>query len=393
MVSISDLPQELVDKIVGEVKDDEDSLRTCALISPAFVPSTRQHLFASVRLLGHNLHPFQALIDSSPFVASHVRRLTISVISSQSGILFAPGTLAQLPNLTHLYTHDDPFGFRHLSPTQESVLADAARRLTTVELLLHQLWTVPAWASLLNGCASLGTLIVSANATGWGTWSAADVDALSPSTTPGVLRLRTLHVSGDCKILAPLGAWLVPQGALAALHTLVLDVSFMADDYLGDRRVPLLQAAASSLRELKLNLDPHPPSSITFASFPNLRTLHLYDGYDAELNASLDWMVAFFSNSNSHSISSHESAIEHLFLDHATTRERLLAIPAPTWAALEDALLGPFGVSAVHSHFRTLTLSGYADSAVVLHDAYAHFSQMVRERLPRLVERGMLAVD
>ncbi|KAJ7219015.1 hypothetical protein B0H12DRAFT_1152821, partial [Mycena haematopus] len=52
MVSMSDLPQELVDKIVSEFKDDEYNLRTCALISPPFVPSTRQHLFASVRLLG-----------------------------------------------------------------------------------------------------------------------------------------------------------------------------------------------------------------------------------------------------------------------------------------------------------------------------------------------------
>ncbi|KAJ7224972.1 hypothetical protein B0H12DRAFT_1149751 [Mycena haematopus] len=40
MVSISDLPQELVDKIVSEFKGDEDNLRTCALISPSFVPST-----------------------------------------------------------------------------------------------------------------------------------------------------------------------------------------------------------------------------------------------------------------------------------------------------------------------------------------------------------------
>ncbi|KAJ6592811.1 hypothetical protein B0H19DRAFT_1088570 [Mycena capillaripes] len=255
MASISDLPQELVDKIVSEFRHDRPGLRTCALISPAFVPWTRQQLFSTVRLTARNMYTFCTLVESSPAVASYVRCVDIPMSNTHASTLFPAATLAQLPNMTHLIAHSDPFGFRHLSPTQELVLADAARHLTTVQVLIDRIRVLPLWAALLDGCPALTTLIVHAEAFGWGIWSA--TDAALPMPAARSLRLRTLRVSGDCKILVPLGAWLLPHGALAVLETLALDVLYLLDDYdTPDARPPLVLAAAASLRELTLHLDP-----------------------------------------------------------------------------------------------------------------------------------------
>ncbi|KAJ6493184.1 hypothetical protein C8R45DRAFT_1136195 [Mycena sanguinolenta] len=379
MVSISDLPPELVDKIVGEFKDDETNLRTCSLISPAFVPSSRKHLFGAVQLLGANVYRFQDLIDSAPFIEFYVRRLYVSVISSQSeSVVLAPTTLSQLPNLRHLAAQDDPFDFRNLSPTQYPGI---------LEISLHQPWTLPAWASLLNRCPLLVTLFVSANARMRPEmWSAADVvDRMpqSPTSTststaiPGILRLHTLHVSGDCKVLAPLNAWLIPQGALESLHTLVVDVMLMGPDYdADDARAPLVCAAAASLRELKL-FDPPLPNHIAITSFPNLRALYLPYVFDMEPTVSLNWIVAFLS---------------------VKARAFLLEMPASMWCTLEDALLGPSlshssqPVAAPHPRLHTVTLSAYENKSDAAPDAYEHFTETMRARLPRLVERDVLVI-
>ncbi|KAJ6493185.1 hypothetical protein C8R45DRAFT_1095698 [Mycena sanguinolenta] len=162
MVSILDLPQEVVDKIVGEFKDDKASLRICALISPAFIPSSRQHLFSSVQLLGCNVHLFQALIGSSPLVTSHVRRLVVSVIprQSRSTNILAPSTLIQLPNLTHLAVHDDPFGLRNLYGRFRPGLYHATTRARLLAV------PAPAWCALEDALLGSSLSNVGAGATG-----------------------------------------------------------------------------------------------------------------------------------------------------------------------------------------------------------------------------------
>ncbi|KAJ7659609.1 hypothetical protein DFH06DRAFT_1472471 [Mycena polygramma] len=388
-----DLPQELLDKIVSEFEDDPSNLRTCALISPAFLPWTREHLFSSVRLTASNVYAFRALVEFSPAVASYVRSLDIPAIHAPASALLPPATLAQLPNITHLTTHCDPFGFRHLSPADELVLADAARRLTTVDVLIDRLWTLPVWAALLNGCPALTALTVHAEASGWGIWSAADVALPMPAPCePSTLRLHTLRVSGDCKILMPLGAWLLPQGALAALHTLVLDLEYLPDDYdAPDARPPIVLAAAASLRELTLHLDPpmslaspdpKAPSIAIPSHLPHLRTLHLRDGPDADIADSLAWLGALLQPTPALSLVPHdthpESALEHLSIDHSMIRHELLAVPSTTWRAIESALLGDaddtgaYGGS-MYPHLRTVTFKGYQKFAVGAPEAFAHF--------------------
>ncbi|KAF8142719.1 hypothetical protein K438DRAFT_1845601 [Mycena galopus ATCC 62051] len=401
MASISDLPQELVEKVVCEFKGDEANLRTCCLISPAFVHCSRQHLFSGVRLTAGNFYAFRILVESSPAVASYVRRLNIPLMPSfklPMSAIVPPATLAKLPNVTELWSHSDPFDFRHLSAAEKRILAETMSGLTVVEIFLDRLWPLPAWAALLNGCSLLTTLTLSGTSTGWGTWSPADVSFPMPATE--TFRLHTLRVFDDCKILVPLSAWLIQGGALEALHTLVLDVRYLAADYAApDLRGGLVHAAAASLRELTLNLDPPMAlalagdadsihGQLTIASLPRLRALHLCDGVD--LNASLTWLATFVQSPRG-------SALEELSLNHTLFRSDFLEISAETWGAIEYALLGVVGLGVdehrtPHPHLRTVTLSGYQNFASLAPDAYEHFSRTVQERLPRLHERGLLMV-
>ncbi|KAF8142718.1 hypothetical protein K438DRAFT_1784515 [Mycena galopus ATCC 62051] len=403
MASISDLPQELVEKVVSEFKSDEANLRTCCLISPAFVPCSRQHLFSCVRLTARNFYDFRTLVESSPAVASYVRRLNIPLMSNlPMSAIVPPATLAKLPNITSLSSHSDPFDFRHLSAAEQRILAEAVSGLTSVEILLDRLWPLPAWAALLNGCSSLTMLSLSGNSTGWGTWSPADVSFPMPAAA--TFRLHTLRVFDDCKILVPLSAWLIQGGASEAVHTLLLDVSYLEADYAApDLRGGLVHAAAASLRELTLNLDPPMAlalagaadgaadsihGQLTIASLPRLRALHLRDGVD--LNTALTWLATFVQSPLG-------SALEELSLNHAMFRSDLLEISAETWSAIEDALLGDvgFGVDQhrmPHPHLRTVTLSGDQNFASLAPVAYKQFLRTIRERLPRLHERGILVV-
>ncbi|KAF7362637.1 hypothetical protein MVEN_00612700 [Mycena venus] len=375
MASILDLPHELIDRIVSEFQHD--------------------------------------LVNLPPFFqfASYVRRLDMPIMDNflPSAIL-PPATLAQLPNVTNLSAHSDPFDFRRLPTGQKSVLAEAASRLTSVEIITDYLWPLPAWAALLNGCPALATLVIKAEAAYLGSWTipwtVADFAFPMPTpSAPGTLRLRTLRVSGDCKILVPLSAWLIPQGALATLQTLVLDVSYVRKDYSApDARPALVLAAAPSLRELTLHLDPPMPltspdiaAPIRLTSFPRLRVLHLRDGPYADIGASLAWLGAFLQppSSSPHAHMHPEvSALEALSLDHNMIRRDLLAVPVATWCAIEEALLGgevdAGGRGKRYPHLRSVTFKVYQKFSFGVPDVFEYFSGTVRERLPRLVERGML---
>ncbi|KAJ7751901.1 hypothetical protein DFH07DRAFT_523898 [Mycena maculata] len=386
MASLSDLPQELVAKIVAEFHDDTPNLRTCAVISRTFLPWSRLHLFSAVRLTGRNAYAFRILIAPSPTVAMYVRQLDIPMeVSLPTFALLPPQTLAHLPNVTHLSSHCDPFGFRQLSATEKLVLVGATRQLTTVHVFIDRVWSLPEWAVLLNGCCSLTELAIHAESTGWSVEEAVvQMPVVAPESTP---RLHTLRISGDCKILIPLGNWLVPSGFLAALHTLATDVLYLQDDYdAPDYRQPIVLAAAPTLQTLSLHLDPPmtlaaTPHAISIASFPRLRKLHLRGVPDATIGASLQWLVALLQAPTD--ISPGHGALEEISVDHTMIRRDLLEIPHATWNALESALLP-------EAKFRMLTFKGYEGSAIGMADAFAHFSATMRDRLPALHAKGAL---
>lgn len=73
------LPPELYDESIDHLWDDPAALKACSLTCRAWVPSSRLHLFRTIRLQNAaHADSFQALLANAPVVARCVRRLTIS---------------------------------------------------------------------------------------------------------------------------------------------------------------------------------------------------------------------------------------------------------------------------------------------------------------------------
>ncbi|EKM55204.1 uncharacterized protein PHACADRAFT_120331 [Phanerochaete carnosa HHB-10118-sp] len=80
------LPPELFDETLDHLWDDTNALRTCSLVCRDWVPTTRLHLFRTVRLSSETAcTEFSALSENSPAIARCVRKLTISAQYSGVG--------------------------------------------------------------------------------------------------------------------------------------------------------------------------------------------------------------------------------------------------------------------------------------------------------------------
>jgi hypothetical protein len=73
------LPQELVDMILDNIRDDIPSLESCSLVARAFVASTRKHIFKKTEVLSSSdaCQRFYKLLSSSPHIALLVKDLCI----------------------------------------------------------------------------------------------------------------------------------------------------------------------------------------------------------------------------------------------------------------------------------------------------------------------------
>ncbi|KAK0437276.1 uncharacterized protein EV420DRAFT_1588849 [Desarmillaria tabescens] len=75
------LPQELVDRIIDEARDDIPTLRSCSLVSHAFLPRTRVHLFETIDLSTiDECQKFHALCITSPHVITYVKNLDLCTL-------------------------------------------------------------------------------------------------------------------------------------------------------------------------------------------------------------------------------------------------------------------------------------------------------------------------
>ncbi|KAJ7768274.1 hypothetical protein B0H16DRAFT_1519221 [Mycena metata] len=71
------LPQDLVEEVIDHLAVDHGSLKTCSLISRAWVSRSRSYLFATCILTPKNIRSFCDLLQSSTFL-SHVRTINAS---------------------------------------------------------------------------------------------------------------------------------------------------------------------------------------------------------------------------------------------------------------------------------------------------------------------------
>ena len=104
------LPQELVDNIIDELKDDVASLRACSLVSKPWVYRSRKYLFETVRLPRCLLLKWLARIPASPVPPlgphHHVRSLTLQPIKVPAVFCIQETLVDHLSSFTQLSNLD-----------------------------------------------------------------------------------------------------------------------------------------------------------------------------------------------------------------------------------------------------------------------------------------------
>nr|GAT44408.1 predicted protein [Mycena chlorophos] len=404
-MSLDSFPPELIEHIVECIPNAAD-LRTAALVHPVFLPWVRTAVFGTIRLTQANVYAFRKLVDTCPDVIPYIRTLNIPVIGGRftTGATVGAGTLAKLTAMTRLKAHADPFDFRNLSAWERANLREGVKGLISVELMIDKLYPLPYWATLLDSCSALEHLDVQTDSNGWGMWTSQEVQIAIPKaeqSLAGRMRLRSLSIAGDVKLLTPLAAWLLPRGALNHLYSLELDVYYLYDEYgnaTEDRRLPLVRAVMPNVRELTLHLDPPMPldsasGHISLSAFPQLQTLYMRDGPDAELPLSLTWLASFLSLPPR----TQHPALQYITLDHSILRRDLLSVPHATWVALENSLINSDSDAAEPPlpALKSLTFanphkfSGNHPDSVPAEER-VWFEEHVGDRMPRIAEVGVL---
>jgi hypothetical protein len=95
---ISRIPQELIDIIVHENDTDSATLRSCALVCRAFLPSAQASIFSEIELIpkGGRAEPLHEILVDSPHLRRHVRTLRISDAGIDDWTSWCPSFVAVL---------------------------------------------------------------------------------------------------------------------------------------------------------------------------------------------------------------------------------------------------------------------------------------------------------
>jgi hypothetical protein len=74
------LPAEMLDRVVDQLRDTEDALRNCCLVSKSWIPRTRRHLFTDIRFptLESLISWMRTFPDPSTSPAHYVKNLSVT---------------------------------------------------------------------------------------------------------------------------------------------------------------------------------------------------------------------------------------------------------------------------------------------------------------------------
>ncbi|KAK0241232.1 hypothetical protein EDD85DRAFT_393560 [Armillaria nabsnona] len=101
MAKIQNLSQELIDSFIDEFKDDQQTLKTCALVCRAFLPRVRTHRFQNISLMhDEQSSSLIALCRASPHIPAYITSLCMKWVSVASDATLQ--FLRLLSNLQHL---------------------------------------------------------------------------------------------------------------------------------------------------------------------------------------------------------------------------------------------------------------------------------------------------
>jgi hypothetical protein len=104
----SSLPREITDHIIDLARDGPYTLWACALVSRAWAPRARYHIFSSLHIGStYQLHALHSILHIHPELKAFVRRLTIDNVPLQTVLASALATLPSLASLSLLHLSFD----------------------------------------------------------------------------------------------------------------------------------------------------------------------------------------------------------------------------------------------------------------------------------------------
>ena len=97
------LPNELMDRVIDHLHDEQKTLSACALVCSSWLPAVRSHRFRHVRVWPRTLAAFHTLLQASPDLPLYVANLRISCDwSTVQDMAALYDVLSSLPNLPAL---------------------------------------------------------------------------------------------------------------------------------------------------------------------------------------------------------------------------------------------------------------------------------------------------
>ncbi|KAF8065002.1 hypothetical protein FPV67DRAFT_164355 [Lyophyllum atratum] len=202
---MSQLPQEIIDSIIGELADDRATLQACSIVSSSFCGTAQKCIFReitinlSTKAATYHKRPHEFLL-STPHLALCVEYLLLRVDSDPSyrNIPFLPSALRQIPLLHRINivlgsaalaeVDFRQWSWTHLPQTLRSDILQLLQLPTIHDLSIHYIRGFPI--NELRYCPQLKTLDLKALAESRLEW---DTIHISSPSHPPLLRYGFLY--------------------------------------------------------------------------------------------------------------------------------------------------------------------------------------------------------
>ncbi|KAJ7510658.1 hypothetical protein B0H11DRAFT_1955651 [Mycena galericulata] len=284
--SILDIfPQELIDRVIDESADSAATLRSCALVCKAFLPSSQAHIFLSIdctitatSMAQNRFERLSQVLSISPHLARHIQSLRITCpfhddmdAETDLAILYVPLTLviSLIPVLRSFDMTDSTRSvWTRLSARCKAAICNLCERSNLSKLHLQGIvaLSVTEFSQLVSSPSltelSLGSVTILPSTNG---------EMITGDNSK--LDTLTLHESESTDIIMP---WLVRGGRISQLRHLYGTWNLGRTPHLQG----LIDESNASLRALVLvtyfGVSFHPLPGLSLASATSLCLLTLY---------------------------------------------------------------------------------------------------------------------
>ncbi|KAL0946215.1 hypothetical protein HGRIS_012474 [Hohenbuehelia grisea] len=132
MHSCPAFPLELVDHILGYLKDSQSTLSACALVSQRWSPFAQQHLFDSTKITRHNITRLSHAVSTNPHLQRYIRTLHVADYGSGMALSQAIPHLLVFQNC-RLISSLELDGLESITPEMACFIQSAFPQITTLK--------------------------------------------------------------------------------------------------------------------------------------------------------------------------------------------------------------------------------------------------------------------